>query len=112
MENHTRLPCPGITAGVAVSGRAPTTTASEGTAVGVSLTVDVSGLGTTTCGVSDVTDTDADGDGTGAASSADACPAHSNVVPTRDPTAKAKAERASCRMITHTMSEKRAASHE
>lgn len=132
MENQTRLPAPGITVGVAAKGRAPT-----GVAVDVSETVLVSGE--TTVGVNAVTEGGVEGeaddepddeeevDGTSDAeetegeiavtlrvplSSATAWPAHSNVVPSREPTLKARAERASLRMITHRMSEVACAAHE
>lgn len=120
MENHTRLPAPGITVGVAVNARAPT----DVDPVAVS-TVEVSGV-ETACGAMAVTElvstddsdedtepdgeagSDANGDGAtnarGAASSADACPAHSNVVAARLAIVRVARVRGRIVMITGRMS--------
>lgn len=126
IENHTRLPAPGITVGVAVNARAPTDVDAFAVSTVAVSTVEVSGV-ETTCGARAVTsepeladDNDDDtkpdgeagsdtfGDGAtnarGAPSSADACPACINVVVTSAATVRATKVLECVVMITGRMS--------
>ena len=126
MENHTRLPAPGITVGVAVSARASTGVDPVAVSTVSIAAVEVSGMETadgamavtSELELTDDTDddtepdgeagSDANGDGAtnarGAASSADACPAHSNVVAARLAIVRVTRVRGRVVMITGRMS--------